>query len=108
MKRHRSLRAQKATQKSSDLSKSPWGTSPHFVPTARFVYDPLLITLISHNFQGTCAVENKVSNLLSRIVALEERFDLPPPFGDVAEQRRWRELISYAAVPPLLPVLISS
>ena len=51
---------------------------------------------------------NKVANLLRRIVALEERFDLPPPLGDVAEQRRRRELISYATIPSLIPVLISS
>ena len=39
-RRHRSLGAQQATQESSDLSKSPWGTSPHFVPITRFAYDP--------------------------------------------------------------------
>ena len=39
-------------------------------------------------------MENKVANLLPRIVALEERFDSPP--GEVAEQRRRSDLIRYA------------
>ena len=104
-RRHRSLGAEKATQKSSDLSKSPWGTFPHFVPTTGFVYDPLLITIISHNFQETSVVENKISNLLSRIVALEDCFDSPP--SSVPDQRRRDDLIRCGAtIPPLLPVLI--
>ena len=91
MRKYRSLGAQKATQKSSDLSKSPWGTSLHFVPTTQFVYHPLLVATISHHFQETSAVENKISNLLSRIVALEDCFDSPP--SDVPEQRRRVDLI---------------
>ena len=107
MRRHRSLGAEKATQKSSDLSKWPWGASLHFAPTTRFAYDPLLTTIISHSFQETVAVGNKVSNLLSRIVALEDCFDSPP--SDVADQRRRDDLIRCGAtIPPLLPVLISS
>ena len=46
-------------------------------------------------------MENRVANLLSRITALEERFDTPP--GNVAEQRRRNELILYASIPPLPP-----
>ena len=104
--RHR-LESQRATQKSSDLSKPPWETSPQFVPTTRFAYDPLLTTIISHNFQETVAVGNKISNLLSRIVALEDCFDSPP--SGVPEQRHRVDLIwCGATVPPLLPVLISS
>ena len=94
-RRHRSLGAQKATQKSSDLSKPPWGTSPHFVPTTRFVYDPRLTTIISHNFQETVAVGNRISNLLSRIVTLEDCFDSRP--SDVAERRRRDDLIRCGA-----------
>ena len=99
--------AQKATQKSSDLSKSPWGTLPHFVPTTRFAHIPMLISAISHNFQENSAVGNKVSNLLSRIDALEDCFDSPP--SGVPEQGRRVDLIRYwAAILPLLPMLISS
>ena len=48
---------------------------------------------------------NKISNLLSRIVALESCFDSRP--SDVAEQRRRDDLIRYGTtIPPLLPVLI--
>ena len=43
-------------------------------------------------------MENRVANILSRIVALEERFNSRP--SDVAEQRRRDELIRYATVPP--------
>ena len=49
---------------------------------------------LTNTFQESVAVGNRVANLLRRIVALEELFDLPPPLGDVAEQRRRRELIS--------------
>ena len=67
---------------------------------------PLLTTVISlQNFQETAAVGNKISNLLSRIVALESCFDSRP--SDVAEQRRRDDLIRYGTtIPPLLPVLI--
>ena len=41
-------------------------------------------------------MENKVANLLPRIVALEERFDTRP--GDVAEQRRRDDLIRYNTI----------
>ena len=41
-------------------------------------------------------MENKVANLLARIVVLEERFDTRP--GDVAEQRRRDDLIRYATI----------
>ena len=46
-------------------------------------------------------MENKVANLLPRIVALEERFDTRP--SNVAEQRRRNDLIRYATVLPFLP-----
>ena len=52
------------------------------------------------HLQGTVAIGNKIENLLSRIVALEERFDSRP--GDVAEQRRRDELIRYVVVPPFI------
>ena len=48
---------------------------------------------------------NKVANLLSRIAALESRFDSGP--SDVEEQRRRDDLIRCVTIPPLLPVLIS-
>ena len=102
---HGSLGSRKVTRKSSDLSKSPWGTSPHFVPTTRLAYNPLLTTVISHNFQGSAAVGNKISNLLSRIVGLESCFDSRP--SDVAEQRRRDDLIRCVTISSLLPVLIS-
>ena len=42
-------------------------------------------------------MENKIENLLSRIVALEESFDSPP--SGVAQQRCRKDLIEYATVP---------
>ena len=47
---------------------------------------------------------NKLSNLLSRVVALESCFDSRP--SDVAEQRRRNDLIRCVSIPPLLLVLI--
>ena len=47
-------------------------------------------------------MENRVANLLSRIVTLEEHFNTCP--SDVAEQRHRDELIWYATIPPLSPV----
>ena len=96
--------AQKATQKSSVLSKSSWRKFAHFLPIARFAYSLLHRIVLSHNFQETFAVGNRVANLLSPIVALEDCFDSLP--SGVAEQRRQKGLIRYAAVPSLLPTLI--
>jgi hypothetical protein len=50
-------------------------------------------------------VENKIGDLLSRIAALEARFDTRP--GDVKEQRRRYELILYVIL-PLLGSILSS
>ena len=55
--------------------------------------------------QGTISVGNKIEDLLSRIVALEERFDSRP--GDVAEQRRRDQLRLYVTIPSLELVLSS-
>ena len=57
------------------------------------------------SFQGTVTVGGKIEGLISRVVALEERFNSPP--NDVEEQRRRNELIRYAAAPPLWQVLTS-
>ena len=62
--------------------------------------------IVSHSFQETTAMGNKLSNLLSRIVALESRFDSRP--SDMTEQRRRDDLIRCVTIPPLIPVLISS
>ena len=94
--------AQKATQTSSDLSNSPWGTSQHFVPTTRLACNLPLTIIISHNFQETTTVGDKLSNLISRIVALESCFDSRP--SDVEEQRRRDDLIRCVTVPALLPI----
>ena len=50
-------------------------------------------------------MENRVANLLPRIVALEERFDTRP--SNVSEQRRRNDLIRYATILPYISVLIS-
>ena len=57
---------------------------------------------ISHDFQETTAVGNKLSNLLSRIVALESCFASCP--SDLEEQRGREDLIRCVTIPPLLPV----
>ena len=48
--------------------------------------------------QGAVAVGNKVENILSRVVKLEEDFDSRP--HDVAEQRRRNKLREYATIFP--------
>ena len=47
---------------------------------------------------------NRIKNLLSRVVALEEGFDSRP--SDVADQRHRDELIQYVTVHPLRSLLI--
>ena len=47
---------------------------------------------------------NRITILLSSVVALEDCFDLLP--SGVAEQRRQKDLIPYAIVPSLFPALI--
>ncbi|KAF9645838.1 hypothetical protein BDM02DRAFT_3172605, partial [Thelephora ganbajun] len=49
------------------------------------------IAVVYAHHQETVAIGNRTENLLSRIVALEERFYSPP--GDVEEQRRRSKLI---------------
>ena len=49
-------------------------------------------------------MNNRIENLLSRVVILEERLDSRP--SDVADQRHRNELIRYVAIPPLLFALI--
>ena len=49
-------------------------------------------------FQGAVAVGNRVENLLSRVVELEEDFDSCP--HDVAEQRRRSKLREYVTTFP--------
>ena len=49
---------------------------------------------LTGTFQETGAVGNKIENLLSRVVAVEDHFNSRP--SDVAEQRRRDELIRYA------------
>ena len=44
-------------------------------------------------------IRNKTKNILSRVVALEQLFKTTP--GDMAEQRRRRELMPYVVTPPL-------
>ena len=55
--------------------------------------------------QETAVVRDKIENLVIRIATLEARFETPPE--DVTEQRRRRELIQYAILPPLYLVLSS-
>ena len=57
------------------------------------------------HLQETVAVGNKIEDLLSRIVALEECFDSRP--DDVAEQRRRNELRWFVIIPQLYLVLNS-
>ena len=56
-------------------------------------------------FSGKHRCGEQALNLLSRIVALESRFDSRP--SDVEEQRRRDDLIRCVTIPPLLLVLIS-
>ena len=49
-------------------------------------------------------MNNRIENLLSRVVILEERLDSRP--SDVADQRHRDELIRYVAIPPLLLALM--
>ena len=55
--------------------------------------------------QEIVAVSNRIKNLLSRVVALEESFDSRP--SDVADQRHRDELIQFVTVHPLRSLLIS-
>lgn len=55
-------------------------------------YDPPLTT----TSQGSIVLGNKIEDLLTRIVTLEERFDSHP--NDVEEQRGRYKLIQYAAI----------
>ena len=74
--------------------------------TSKSAYDSLLkILSYRMHLQGTITVGNKIEDLLSRIVALEESFDSRP--GDVAEQRRRDEVRSYVIIAPLDLVLSS-
>ena len=45
-------------------------------------------------------MNNRIENLLSHVVILEERLNLRP--SDVADQRHRDELIRYVAIPPFL------
>ena len=51
-------------------------------------------------------MENTIENLLSRIVPLEECFNMPP--SSVTQQKRQMDLMGCASIPPLLPALIFS
>ena len=55
--------------------------------------------------QGIIAIGNKIEDLLSRIVALEQRFDSRT--DDVAERRRRDDLRRCVIIPPLYVVLSS-
>ena len=57
------------------------------------------------HLQGTIAVGNRIEDLLSRIVALEECFDSRP--DNVEEHRRRDELRWCVIIPPLHLVLSS-
>ena len=68
------------------------------MPIARFVYDPILKTLCRRTHsQETTTIGDIIENLLSRIVALEMRFETSP--GDVEELRRRSDLIRHAIIP---------
>ncbi|KAF9645513.1 hypothetical protein BDM02DRAFT_3189660 [Thelephora ganbajun] len=56
------------------------------------------ISAVYTNYKETAAVRNKIEDLLSRIVALEEHFYSRP--DDVEEQRRRSELIRHVVIPP--------
>ena len=45
-------------------------------------------------------VGRKIEDVLSRLTALENRFDVPP--SDVTEQRRRDDVIRYATIPPVV------
>ena len=101
------LRGAKSDTEKFGPLKAALGNIPALCANHTVRLRPLLTTIISHSFQETVSVGNKISNLLSRIVVLENYFDSPP--SSVPEQRRRFDLIQCGAtIPPLLPVLISS
>lgn len=77
-----------------------------FVLITEFVsHLPFKILLSRTHLQRTVAVGNKIEDVLSRIVALENQLDSQP--GDIAELRRRDELIRYATVSPTYSMLSS-
>ena len=99
------LGAHRMIRKSLALSRSSWGASLPFMLITRFAQNPVLSVFLSQTHsQEIVAVGNRIENLLSRVVILEEHLNSRP--SDVADQRHRDELIWYVAIPPLLLALI--
>ena len=80
----------------SALSEPPWKAC---ISITRFVFgSPIRSLVLQTHLQEITTIGNKVEDLHSRVVALEEQFDSHP--GDVEELKRREEVISYAIVPP--------
>lgn len=77
--------------------ESSWGPSLPLAQITKFAYDIVLEThLWLMLLQGAISVGNKVEDLLSRIVVLENHLDSCP--SDVVEQRRRDELCRCVAI----------
>jgi hypothetical protein len=66
---------------------------------AKFVSVILVGIILQTNLQVTAPVSNKVEDLISRIIALEEQFGTPA--GDVMEKMHRGDLMRYFTAPPL-------
>ena len=79
-------------------SNPSWGLFPPFMAIMKFVSNVQFGVILRSDLQETAPVSDKVEDLISRVISLEELFGTP--VDDVAEQGRRKKLIRYPIVPP--------